>query len=321
MRTDLLDAEAAAVLGHATAVVHLAGCPGVRDDRPDAGRWRWRDNVLATQAVLDATPRDVPLVVTSSSSVYGGAGSPTAPRACRETDTRRPRGGYARSKAAVEDLCAAASAAGRPVGVLRPFTVAGEGQRPDMALARWIEAVRAGRPVHVFGSLDRRRDVTDARDVARAAAAALSRGLDGPCNVGTGTTHRLGDLLDAVVDVVGRPADVRVVPAAREEVAATRADTTRCHDVLGAAAPDRPGGPRRPTGRAPPPAAGGGLTSGAAATRAAECVARRASRRDPGRVAPPCSWPGPSPSRRPSPAWGCAPPMVPRPPPTNPTTS
>ncbi len=93
--------------------------------------------------------------------------------------------------------------------------------------------MRAGRPVHVFGSLDRRRDVTDARDVARAAVAALSRGLDGPCNVGTGTTHRLGDLLDAVVDVVGRPADVRVVPAAREEVAATRADTTRCQDVLG----------------------------------------------------------------------------------------
>ncbi len=114
VRTDLLDAEAAPVLGHATAVVHLAGCPGVRDDRPDAGRWRWRDNVLATQAVLDATPRDVPLVVTSSSSVYGGAGSPTAPRACRETDTRRPRGGYARSKAAVEDLCAAASWAVAP---------------------------------------------------------------------------------------------------------------------------------------------------------------------------------------------------------------
>ena len=207
--------------------------PGVRDARPAADHWRWRDNVLAGQVVLDATPRAAPLVVASSSSVYGGAGSPTAPRPCREDDPRAPRGGYARSKAALEDRCEAARRAGRTVGVLRPFTVAGEGQRPDMALARWIDAVALGRPVHVYGSLDRRRDVTDVRDVARAAVAALERGLDGTCNVGTGTPHRLGDLVDAVVAAVGRPADVRVVPAGDAEVAATCADTTRCQQVLG----------------------------------------------------------------------------------------
>lgn len=233
VRADLLDPGAVGVLGRAAGVVHLAGCPGVRDDRPDAGRWRWRDNVLAGQVVLDATPRTVPLVVTSSSSVYGGAGSPETPRPCREDDPRAPRGGYARSKAALEDLCTAARATGRPVGVLRPFTVAGEGQRPDMALSRWIDAVSRGLPLHVYGSLDRRRDVTDARDVARAAVAALSQGFDGTCNVGTGTTHRLAELVDAVADAVGRPADVRVVPAADEEVPATCADTTRCRRELG----------------------------------------------------------------------------------------
>ena len=233
IRTDLLDTAAVPVLGRAAAVVHLAGCPGVRDARPAADQWRWRDNVLAGQVVLDATPRAAPLVVASSSSVYGGAGSPTAPRPCREGDPRAPRGGYARSKAVLEDRCEVARRAGRTVGVLRPFTVAGEGQRPDMALARWIDAVALGRPVHVYGSLDRRRDVTDVREVARAAVAALERGFDGTCNVGTGTPHRLGDLVDAVVAAVGRPADVRVVPAGDAEVAATCADTTRCEQVLG----------------------------------------------------------------------------------------
>ena len=233
VRTDLLDPEALPVLGRSDAVVHLAGCPGVRDGRPDAGRWRWRDNVLAGQVVLDATPRTAPLVVTSSSSVYGGAGSTDAPRPCRETDPRRPRGGYARSKAAFEDRCAAARASGRPVGVLRPFTVAGEGQRPDMALSRWIAAVREGQPVTVYGSLDRRRDVTDVRDVARATLAALEHGLDDTCNVGTGATHRLGDLVDAVATAVGLSADVRVVPTTAEEVPATRADTSRCQALLG----------------------------------------------------------------------------------------
>lgn len=230
---DVLDAEATTTLGRAAAVVHLAGCPGVRDDRADAPRWRWRDNVLAGQVVLDTVPAAVPLVVASSSSVYGGAGSPDRPRACRETDPRRPRGGYARSKATLEDLCQMAREAGRRVAILRPFTVAGEGQRADMALHRWIVAVRHGDPVRVFGSLDRRRDVTDVRDVARATVAALTRDTDGACNVGTGTTHRLGDLVAAVVAATGRPADVRVEGADTVEVAATRADTTRCRDLLG----------------------------------------------------------------------------------------
>lgn len=230
---DLLDPAAAPLLGRAAAVVHLAGCPGVRDGRADADRWRLRDNVVAGQAVLDAVPRTTPLVVTSSSSVYGGAGSPSAPRACREDDVPAPRGGYARSKVVLEALCQSARATGRRVAILRPFTVAGEGQRPDMALARWIEAVREGRPVQVFGSLDRRRDVTDVRDVARAVVAALDADLDGLCNVGTGTTHRLGDLITAVTDAVGRPADVRIVDACPVEVAATRADTARCRARLG----------------------------------------------------------------------------------------
>src|SRR2546423_7043775 len=57
-------------LHRAGVVYHLAGCPGVRDGRPDADAWRYRDNVLASAAVLAAVPFDTPLVVTSSSSVY-----------------------------------------------------------------------------------------------------------------------------------------------------------------------------------------------------------------------------------------------------------
>lgn len=230
---DLLDHDVEPLLARADAVVHLAGCPGVRDRRADIGRWRWRDNVLAGAAVLDTVPHDTPLVVASSSSVYGGAGTPDDPRPCHEDDPRAPRGGYARSKAALEDLCAQRLDAGGLLGVLRPFTVAGEGQRADMALARWIDAVRSGAPVTVLGSLDRRRDVTDVRDVATAAVAALDVSLLGTCNVGTGTTHTLRAMLEAVEVAVGRPADVRVVPAAREEVAATRADTRRCRARLG----------------------------------------------------------------------------------------
>ncbi len=102
-----------------------------------------------------------------------------------------------------------------------------------MALASWIAAARYGTPVRVLGSLDRRRDVTDARDIARAVERALALDVDGLCNVGTGTTHTLRAMLDAVAVAVGARPTVEVVPAAREEVPATRADTSRCRAMLG----------------------------------------------------------------------------------------
>lgn len=233
MVADLLDDDVVPALGRADAVLHLAGCPGVRDGRRDADWWRWRDNVLVGQRVLESVPASTPVVVASSSSVYGGAGTPAAPSPCHEDAPRRPRGGYARSKAVLEDQCRLRSEAGGHVAVLRPFTVAGEGQRPDMALSRWIAATRAGQSVEVYGSLDRRRDVTDVRMVAEAACRALEMGLTGTCNVGTGRTHTLGSMLDAVADAVGRRPRVEVVPAATEEVPATLADTRRCETALG----------------------------------------------------------------------------------------
>src|SRR5829696_644051 len=116
LRADLLDRDPAVecALREADAVFHLAGRPGVRDTGPAAEAARLRDNVAATAAVLAAVPAGTPLVVTSSSSVYGDA----AGRPSREDDPLRPLGGYARSKAAVERLCAARGG----VAVLRPFT-------------------------------------------------------------------------------------------------------------------------------------------------------------------------------------------------------
>jgi nucleoside-diphosphate-sugar epimerase len=226
LRADLLDANpfVTAALRHADAVFHLAGRPGVRDTGAAADAARTRDNVLATAAVLDLVPRRTPLVVTSSSSVYGGSHG----RPSREDDPLRPLGAYAWSKAAVERLCA-----DRPVALLRPFTVAGEGQRPDMALARWVAAVRAGRPIRVLGSTGRTRDVTDVRDVVRAARLAAERDVTGPLNVGTGRPRTLAELAAAVCRVLGEPAELVVTPAAAVEPAATWADTTRLGRTLG----------------------------------------------------------------------------------------
>lgn len=229
---DLLDGDPAVLgaLAGADAVHHLAGCPDVRDRRCDVAHRRYRDNVLATAAVLAAVPPDTALVVTSSSSVYGGA---RGGRPSRESDRLRPRGGYARSKVLVEQLCAQRARAGGRVTVVRPFTVAGEGQRPGMALARWITAARAGEPLTLLGSPERTRDLTDVRQVAAALIDLASSEPRDTVNLGTGVGRSLGELVDAVARALGVPVRTVVTPAHPDEVGHTLADTRVLRGVIG----------------------------------------------------------------------------------------
>ncbi|HEV2087072.1 MAG TPA: NAD(P)-dependent oxidoreductase [Cryptosporangiaceae bacterium] len=232
LTADLVDRDDATMTALATAdrVFHLAGCPGVRDARADVDTRRHRDNVLSTAVVLSAVPAATPLVLASSSSVYGGArhGRPSA-----ETDPVRPRGGYAASKVAAERLCRARLDRGGELVVTRLFTVAGEGQRPDMALSQWIEAARAGRPLRLLGSASRTRDVTDVREAARALVALTERGARGAVNVGTGVGHTLRAMVQAVAAALD--VDVRTYrdPADPVEVTDTLADTRTLTAWLG----------------------------------------------------------------------------------------
>ncbi|GAA2848662.1 NAD-dependent epimerase/dehydratase family protein [Streptosporangium fragile] len=232
LTADLLDDDGLvrAALDGADVVYHLAGCPGVRDRRPGVARRRHRDNVLAGARVLAAVPPSVPLLVASSSSVYGGArgGWPS-----RESDPPRPAGGYAESKTLLERLCAERIARGGLTTVVRPFTVAGEGQRPDMALSQWLAAAREGRPLRVLGSLDRTRDVTDVRQVARAMTDLVARGAQGTVNIGTGRGHSLRALAAAVAEALGAEVSFAVEPASPVEPGASLADTSRLRSLVG----------------------------------------------------------------------------------------
>lgn len=232
LTTDLLDRPDElldAALDGADAIFHLAGCPGVRAAAADTPHRRRRDNVDATARVLAAVPAHVPVVVTSSSSVYGG----THGRPSRESDALWPRGGYARSKAAAEALCNRRLRAGGLVAVARPFTVIGEGQRPDMAISRWLADAAAGRPLPVFGSLRRSRDLTDVRDAVRVLIALAGGRVCGPVNVGTGQQHTLAEIVAAISTVTGLTVETVVTPAARIEPADTCADTRLLRETVG----------------------------------------------------------------------------------------
>jgi len=235
---DLADREAVPVLARLTrgagAVVHLASRTGVRSTEPDIERLRERDIVIATDHVFAAVPAEVPLVVASSSSVYGGAQVVGGHlRASRETDALRPRGGYARAKARMESRAQGRVDAGGRLAVVRPFTVVGEGQRGDMALATWIEQARLGLPLRVLGSLDRRRDLTDVRGVVDALVALVDSGGTGTYNLGSGRPRTHAEMIEAVQRVVGTAGPVSVVEASTEEVPATFADGSLLRTTFG----------------------------------------------------------------------------------------
>lgn len=222
------------ILGDADIVFHLAGRPGVRGSGPVVDETRRRDNVVATRHVLSATPTDTPVVATSSSSVYGGCvmGS-GGPLASKEDDPLRPRGGYARSKLTMEHLCESRRAQGGVAAVARPFTVAGEGQRTDMAFSMWLEAARRGEPIRIFGSEARSRDITDVRHVVEGVIRAGERRVNTTVNLGTGVGHRLIDMVRSLLAAADLDTEIVRQPVSADEVDATLADTSRCQAVLG----------------------------------------------------------------------------------------
>ena len=219
----------------ADVVFHLAARPGVRTQRADIEALRHRDIVEATEHVLALTPADTPFIVTSSSSVYGGASRERGSgyRASKEEDPLRPIGGYARAKARMEQVVLGYRRPLDRLAIVRPFTVIGEGQRDDMALSLWIDAVRHGDPITIFGDFERKRDATDVRRVVDGLLAVADRGFCGVVNLGAGQPRTLREMVAAVFEVLGDRTDITIAPAKEEEVEVTWADTQRANNDLG----------------------------------------------------------------------------------------
>jgi nucleoside-diphosphate-sugar epimerase len=226
-----VDPLADALAGAAT-VYHLAAQPGVRGSWGDGFAAYIRNNIAATQRLLEAL-RDsgVRIVYASSSSIYGEAEQAQTP----EDRVPRPVSPYGVTKMTAEHLVMAyGRAAGLDARSVRYFTVYGPRQRPDMAFSKFIRAVRRGDPVDVYGDGEQTRDFTF---VADAVDATLRAGrVDDPgeaiFNVGGGSTISVTAVLALLGDIVGRPVTIRTMPPQAGDVRHTGADLSRARQVL-----------------------------------------------------------------------------------------
>jgi len=215
-------------------VFHLAAEPGVRASWSGRFETYVRNNVVATQHLLEAARR-VPerrVVYASSSSVYGQAEQlPTA-----EDVLPQPFSPYGMTKLAAEHLCGLYHANyGVETVSLRYFTVYGPRQRPDMAFNIFCRAALAGETITIYGDGSQTRDFTFVGDIVAATrAAAEAPGVAGRVfNVGGGSRVSIRETLEIIEGCAGRPLDVRYLDEQRGDVRDTGADTSAARADLG----------------------------------------------------------------------------------------
>jgi nucleoside-diphosphate-sugar epimerase len=212
-------------------VFHLAGQPGVRSFGAVFEEYV-RGNLLASRRVFErAAAAGVRVVFASSSSVYGDAEShPTS-----ETAVPSPISPYGVTKLGCEHLASAyAKGFGLNAVVLRYFTFFGPRQRPDMALARVVDALARGATFELYGDGLQSRSFTYVRDGVDATIAAMERAPAGALyNVGGGSEATLRDAIAALERVSGLTLDVVERPVEPGDVRRTSADTARIERELG----------------------------------------------------------------------------------------
>jgi nucleoside-diphosphate-sugar epimerase len=231
---DLSEADLEPLVEECGVVFHLAAEPGVRSSWGARFASYERNNVLATQRLLEAVKPwpEKRVVYASSSSVYGDAERlPTG-----EDTLPRPFSPYGVTKLAAEHLCALYHGnLGLATVSLRYFSVYGPRQRPDMAFNRFCRGALDGEPLTVFGDGEQTRDFTFVGDVVAATrAAAVSPSAPGRVyNVGGGSRVSVNEALELIASFSGRPLDVRYLDTERGDVRDTGAEIVRARRDLG----------------------------------------------------------------------------------------
>ena len=236
VRLDIADGAAMAAFarryGPFRIVLHLAAQAGVRHALRDPFSYG-RSNLMGQISVFEACRGMGGLehvVYASSSSVYGGAGTPWA----EDDRVDSPVSLYAATKRAGELMARTYSHLHRiPATGLRFFTVYGPWGRPDMAAWLFVDAILAGRPIPLFNDGDMKRDFTYIDDVVAGALRVAGRPPDPEgeaphriYNIGGARSEPLRRFVAVVECATGRRARIEALPMQPGDVAETRADAS-----------------------------------------------------------------------------------------------
>ena len=228
LRLDQLKAHA----GSIDTVVHLAAMAGVRPSLLNPVLYQ-DVNVVGMQALLELSRvlNVKKFIFASSSSVYGI--NPNVPWS--ESDyVLEPISPYAASKVSGELL---GSVYHRLYGMdaLRFFTVYGPRQRPDLAIAKFIDRAFKNEAIDVYGDGASARDYTFIDDIVSGVTAAVEKDLHGyqVINIGNSSPVELRDLIKMVENATGVSLRLQRKPHQPGDVPRTFADISKAKRLLG----------------------------------------------------------------------------------------
>jgi UDP-glucuronate 4-epimerase len=248
MLEDMPALSAVAQEARPEVIVHLAAQAGVRYSLENP-RAYVDANVVGTFNVLElARTLDVGhLLYGSTSSAYGG----NEAMPFRETDfADHPLTLYAATKKAGELMSHSyAHLWGIPTTAFRFFTVYGPWGRPDMALFKFVDAIRVGRPIDVYNHGDMERDFTYVEDLVEGIARLVplpprhGQPVDGDSlspvapwrlvNIGAGQPTRLTAFIEEIERAVGKRAIRNNLPMQPGDVPRTFADASLLTTLTG----------------------------------------------------------------------------------------
>lgn len=168
------------------------------------------NNIIGQVNILESVKqndlKDTKVLVVASAEVYGAIDALQNP--INEDTPLRPTSPYAVSKIAQDyfGLQYFLSHGLKTIRV-RPFNHIGPRQAPFFAVASFakqIADIEKGNqePVIRVGNLDAKRDFTDVRDVVAAYLLLMEKGKYGDVyNIGSGTSRRIGDVLDMLLSL------------------------------------------------------------------------------------------------------------------------
>ena len=169
-------------------------------------------------------------VLASTSSLYAGLPMPFL----ESLPVNTPISPYASSKKSAEAMSFTYHHLYNiDVTILRYFTVYGPGDRPDMAIHRFIQWIDKGVPIKLYGDGEQSRDFTFVDDIVKGTIAATkSLGYE-IINLGGGNNPiTINSVIEKIEGLLGKKAKVNHLPVHKADMVSTWANIEKANQLL-----------------------------------------------------------------------------------------
>lgn len=212
-------------------VLNLAARAGVRYSMVNPTVYMMT-NGMGTLNLLEAMRKHggKKFVLASTSSLYAGLEMPFL----ETLPVNTPISPYAASKKSAEAMAYTYNHLyGIDSTIVRYFTVYGPGDRPDMAIHRFIQWIDKGVPIRLYGDGTQSRDFTFVDDIARGTIlAAKPLGYE-IINLGGGNNPiAINTVIEKLEKLLGKKAEIEYLPMHKADMISTWANIDKAKSLL-----------------------------------------------------------------------------------------